>query len=500
MAVPEKLGKYRITDRIGEGAMGVVYKAFDPDIRRVVALKTIRRQLDDGSEFADSIAARFRNEAQAAGRLQHPGIVAVYDYGEDQHTAFIAMEFVEGSTLSHYLANKVRFSDDDVQSVICQLLDGLDHAHQQGVWHRDIKPANLIMTRTGRLKIADFGIARIDTAGLTQTHMMIGTPSYMAPEQYLGAAIDARVDIYAAGVLLYQLLTGRPPFVGSAESLSYQIVHEKPAPPSQVDAGTARPRCYDAIVARALAKEPGQRFPTAAAFRAELMAAIGAAASATVSEATVVSVVPRRLAPVHEPTLPLPGSAARSAGASVGGSAGGSAVASSGRMPTHWDAQVLSRVESTLAQHVGPLAGVLVRRAARDCDDLASLYSRLADQVTSPMARAACLAQAAQAAQAAQSAPGTRAWTGTEARVGADTGSGGASGAGSTSGRAMIDEAVCEGAARLLAQHVGPIARILVKKAAAVTTQREAFAARLAEAIAAAEPRRRFLADFERLP
>src|SRR5512134_356246 len=123
--LPETIGKYRVTELIGEGAMGVVYKAFDPDIRRVVALKTLRHELDDGSEFPDSLSARFRNEAQAAGRLHHPGIVSVYEFGEDGRTAFISMEYVEGNSLSHYLKNKVHFTDDDIHSMICQLLDAL---------------------------------------------------------------------------------------------------------------------------------------------------------------------------------------------------------------------------------------------------------------------------------------------------------------------------------------------------------------------------------------
>ena len=263
MSHPQRLGKYQVLEVLGEGAMGVVYKGFDPDIRRTVALKTIHRQFDDGSEFAASMAARFRNEAQAAGRLAHPGIVGVYDYGEDNRVAYIAMEYVEGHSLAHYVGNRVRFTDTDIPGVMSQLLEALQHAHDQGVWHRDIKPANIIMAAGGRLKVADFGIARIDDgSGLTQANTMIGTPAYMAPEQFLGQPIDQRADIYSAGVLLYLLLTGRPPFSGPQDALLYKVVHEIPAPPSQAE-GSNRPRFYDAIVATALDKQAGQRYASA---------------------------------------------------------------------------------------------------------------------------------------------------------------------------------------------------------------------------------------------
>ncbi|WP_088285019.1 serine/threonine-protein kinase [Ideonella sp. A 288] len=468
--VPEQLGKYQITEVLGEGAMGVVYKAFDPDIRRVVALKTIRRQLDDGSDFAESIAARFRNEAQAAGRLQHPGIVGVYDYGEDGRTAFIAMEFVAGSNLSHFLASQIRFTDEDILSVMTQLLDALEHAHGQGVWHRDIKPANLIMTRAGRLKIADFGIARIEAGGLTQANMMVGTPTYMAPEQFLGKPIDKRVDIYGAGVVLFQLLTGRQPFTGTPEALMYKVVHDPAPVPSEVEGGAARPRAYDAIVAKALAKDPAQRFASAEAFRAAVAMAIGKAAAATVSDATMTALAARRTGTDGDAAAPTAGSA--------GGAAGRSSAASAGGVPTHWDAAVLSQVEHTLARHVGPLAGVMVRRAARDCGDLTELYNRLAAQVSNPVARSAFLGQASQAT--------------------ALTTAGGGAGTRSAAAGA-VDDALRERAERLLAQQVGPIARIVVKKAAAATGQRDLFVARLAEAITDTTQRQRFIDELQRL-
>lgn len=462
--LPPSLGKYRIVEVLGEGAMGVVYKGFDPGIQRTVALKTVRRQLMESTEFGVSMAARFRNEAQAAGRLSHPGIVAVYDFGEEGDVAYIAMEFVEGSSLAHYLANKVRFSDADVTSVVAQLLDALEHAHANGVWHRDIKPGNVIMTRSGRIKVADFGIARIDSTHLTQVGSMIGTPSHMAPEQFLGAEFDHRVDIYGAGVLLYQLLVGHAPFVGSHESLMYRVVHEAPVLPSAVYGYDRSPR-YDAVVATALAKDPRQRFASAAEFRQALRIAAGQAPAAQVSDETVIAL------PARNPPPP------------VAATAGGTAAP-----PTQarWDDRLLAEVEATLARHVGPVAAVMVRRTARDCEDLPSLLARLAEQVSHPGAKAAFLQQATQSPTLGSATRRTSV-TALPATAAA------------TAVAAPIDEAVLAQATRLLAQQVGPIAGVLVKRAAARSPDRGAFYGALADAVPDAAARERLRAALAQL-
>jgi len=206
--------------------MGVVYKSFDPVIRRPIALKTIRKELLSDEDEAAAFAARFRNEAQAAGCLLHPGIVAVYEYGEDAQFAFIAMEYVEGSSLRQYFERQVRFEERDLVSIMVQLLDALQYAHDQGVWHRDIKPANIIIMNSGRIKVADFGIARVESSTLTQVGALMGTPGFIAPEQYLGREVDHRIDLFAAGVVFYELLTGQPPFSGSKEGVMYKVCHE----------------------------------------------------------------------------------------------------------------------------------------------------------------------------------------------------------------------------------------------------------------------------------
>jgi serine/threonine-protein kinase len=459
--IPAQLGKYRITELLGEGAMGVVYKAFDPDIRRTVALKTVRAALA-GDEGPGSIADRFRNEAHAAGRLSHPGIVAVYDFGHDQGLAYIAMEYVEGRSLGQLLTAKVQFQDEDIPGLMSQLLDALGHAHAMGVWHRDVKPANIILARGGRLKVADFGIARIEDVNLTQTRLMVGTPSHMAPEQYLGLPIDRRIDLYAAGVVLYQLLTGLPPFTGGAESLMYRVVHEPVRLPSAVE-GCTRPRWYDAIVARALAKQPADRFDSAAQFKQALADALGHAIDDTAWERTVVRAWPRPAAPAPGPAL-----ASASASAAQALATPGAAALS---LPGHWDPLLLAQAEASLTPHVGPLAAVLVRRAARDCSDLPSLYARLAEQVEDQGARTALLNASLLAK------PSTLAGTRGSGITAATT-----AGSAAVADRAL-DAAWLAHAERVLVEHMGPIARLMVQRAAARTTQRGAFVATLVDGI-----------------
>jgi serine/threonine-protein kinase len=478
---PDRLGKYQITEVLGQGAMGVVYKGYDPDIRRVVALKTIRRQLDDGSESGAMMAARFRNEAQAAGRLLHPGIVGVYDFGEDQSVAFIAMEFVEGNTLAHYINSQVRFTDDDILCVATQLLEALGHAHERGVWHRDVKPANLIMTRAGKLKVADFGIARVDAAGLTQANSVIGTPMYMAPEQFVGSAIDARVDLYAVGVVLYQLVAGRAPFLGTPEALMYKVVHEVPPPPSLVD-GSNRTSRFDAVIATAMAKHPDRRYADAAAFRQAIIAAAAAPVSPTVSDATIIA-LPSRSKPAG-------------AGMPTGGTAG-----TAGSL-TQWDKTVLAEAEQSLARHVGPLASVLVRRAAKECSDLPTLYAKLAEQVTNPSAQKAFIDHALKAGRTTVTPLGTGGGTGggsTGGRGGGTFGVAAASMATVATDAVRISDAGVEAAAKLMATHVGPIARVMVRKAAEKSRYREPFIALLAEAVPDGPARQKLLAELRKL-
>lgn len=495
MAHPEKLGKYRITGVLGEGAMGVVYRGFDPDIRRVVALKTIRRLGGvDGVEAAHQSAARFRNEAQAAGRLLHPGIVGVYDFGEttDGRVAYIAMEYVEGHTLAAYLARRVRFTDADIASLGLQLLEALGHAHENGVWHRDVKPSNVIMTKSGRIKIADFGIARTDNTGLTMANSVLGTPMYMAPEQFMGKAIDHRVDLYGAGVVLYQLVAGRPPFVGPPESLMYKVVNEVPLPPSAVE-GARAGALFDAVVARALAKSPAERWPHATAFRDALQQALHQATGAPVPGSVAheaVHALP--LASEYAPTerIPPPQAAAPATG--------GSGLTGTGSTPTHWEAGALAKVEAALAKHVGPLAAVMVRRAARECHDMPALYARLGEQITLAPARAAFLSQMGMGGTGSHGAGSSTGGRTAQRTATPTAGSAGSAGTYQGGLGAPVSDALLEHAQRLLAGHVGPIAKVVVKRAAERSRERDVFFGLLAEAVPEAA-RGKLLADLARL-
>jgi serine/threonine-protein kinase len=302
MSQRERLGKYEIVEVLGRGAMGIVFKGFDPGIDRTVAIKTIRKELIEDDDRAGMALARFRNEARAAGRLSHPGIVAVYDYGESDAVSYIAMEYVQGNSLREYFNRGARFGEADIVSIMAQLLEALQHAHDAGVWHRDIKPANLIIMANGRLKIADFGIARIEASQLTQTGVVMGSPGYMAPEQYSGGTIDWRADLFACGVVMHQLLTGTRLYTGSAEQVAYRICHQEPPAPSAVDPGKGWER-YDALLAQALAKNPDQRFASAAAFREAVLRAYAAPVSAAVSEETIIA-AQTMPAGVFEPSNP----------------------------------------------------------------------------------------------------------------------------------------------------------------------------------------------------
>ncbi|MCW5628724.1 MAG: serine/threonine protein kinase [Rhodoferax sp.] len=273
MVALSKLGRYDIVRVLGKGAMGTVYEARDPNLERRVAIKTIAVH-GLSPEGVEDYEARFRTEARSAARLQHPNIVSVYDSGRDGETAYLVMEYVEGQDLKHHLDSGVAFTLEQTLRIMRDLLAALAYAHAQNIVHRDVKPANLMIEADGRVKLTDFGVARIqDAADATRTRgAMVGTLKYMSPEQVQGQPVDARADLFSAGIVLYQLLTARQPFRGDNEfAIIAQIVGVDPPAPTTVQ--PALPAAIDGVLARALAKAPQQRFAGARAFHDALVQA-----------------------------------------------------------------------------------------------------------------------------------------------------------------------------------------------------------------------------------
>lgn len=265
-----QLGRYEVLGELGQGAMGVVYKARDPLIDRIVAIKTINLGLaqDEKEEYE----SRFYQEAKAAGRLSHPNIVTIYDVGKNGDVAYIAMEFLEGRELRDIMNDDGLLSVDQVLDIVAQVAQGLAYAHEHDIVHRDIKPSNVMVVRDGHVKITDFGIARMASSAVrTQTGMVLGSPKYMSPEQVMGKAIDQRSDIFSLGVMLYEMLTGQPPFNGdNVNAIMYQTLNAIPAPPNSLNPEV--PEMIDFIVAKALAKKVEDRYQNAKDLAVDLRA------------------------------------------------------------------------------------------------------------------------------------------------------------------------------------------------------------------------------------
>ena len=466
----QRLGKYEIVGVLGQGAMGIVYNAIDPHIHRRVAVKAIRSPLLRPGAHELMAAQRFKTEAQAAGRLCHPNIVSVFEYGESGEDRFIAMEYVHGVSLLELTAQGRRLPLDDVNSLMMQLLDGLECAHEQGVWHRDIKPANLLVTPDGRLKITDFGIARIEASDLTQPSSVLGSPGYMAPERYTGEAPDCRVDVFSCGALFYELLTGTRPFRGSSSQIMYQVLHDTPPGPSTLAIDEPPPERFNVIVARALARRPEDRYASAAQMRAALLEAAGRPIAPHVSLATMMAPRPSAeeaatvLLPRGVPSLPA---AAATAPAPTVASAPASPSAASTPASPVWDDRLFGAIEALLVNHLGPVARLVLRDAARRSADAHALVNLIAtdsleaDEREGFLARARALLPAQRTAPAAAQPPA-------------------ASGL-PVLGSTPMSGSVIEKARLLLTHHIGPIANVIVRRAATHTASREAFFAALVD-------------------
>jgi eukaryotic-like serine/threonine-protein kinase len=344
---PERLAQYDIVATLAQGHSGwVFYKGFDPILRRNATVRAIPKRLLEN--YGAAMAARLQNEVAGAARLHHPGIVGVYEYGEDSDWAFIATEFVEGSCLKEHS----RVSVADAVSLIVQVLSALDFAHSQRIIHSDIKPSNLLVTQQGNIRIANFGFAELNP----------GTPAYLSPEQLAGGAADPRSDLFSAGVVFYELLTGTNPFAGPPENLVQRVRTEKERLPSDVN--PELPRTFDAVCAKALAKSVQERYQTARSFSDAVRDAFESTFSSSPSRAVsnetfMTATFPR---PAVEPDF---GAAPRNK--------------DGGKVPTpaansKWDEATLHSVEKHLAVFMGPLARIIVKDAAAKTTDLEELY------------------------------------------------------------------------------------------------------------------------------
>lgn len=476
MPAPRTVGRYEIFDTLGTGGMGTVYRAFDPTLERMVALKIVYLdQIRDVPQV--ELASRFRNEARAVARLNHPAIVTIFDYDDqDPMGAYIAMEYVHGCALDEYVKQRPDLHLEDAVSAMQQVLSGLAYAHRQGVVHRDIKPSNLLVTRDGQVKITDFGIAKINSRTHTQDGLMIGTPQYMAPEQYLSGVVDHRCDIHAAGAVLYELLTGSPPYSGTPAEIMYKVCNQAPKPLSSVN--PAVPAMFDPIVAKALEKDPANRYSSAADFQQALRSTWETMStrppSPTLSEtARIIATVISR-----QPVAPT-SDAAKASGSPKsrpGASTAGDSLAT-------WSREQLAEVERQLVPLVGPVARILVRDAAATTASRQDLYQLLASRLPDPEERRRFLSGSECAVASTTTTPPPR------------TNSIAVSGL--IAGKPLTAE-VTQRASQLLTRYLGPIAAILTRKAAQAATDEVQLYTILAEKVTDAAERERFLIEARR--
>ncbi|NBC31777.1 MAG: protein kinase [Alphaproteobacteria bacterium] len=452
----QRIGKYRLDRVLGRGAMGVVYRAVDTTIDRVVALKTVRAELLQGEDYG-SWLERFHREACAAARCHHPNIVTIFEFGEADDTHFISMEFVDGVQLSDYLFYRPRIDVAAGAVIVEQVLAALAFAHERGIVHRDIKPENIMLLEDGGVKVTDFGVARLDSTSLTQQGEMIGTPSYMAPEQFSGGSVDNRTDLFAVGVVLFELVTGTRPFQARGlPDLMHAVISGPQPDPTRHKAGL--PPGLVAVIRQALARAPEERFATAADFAAALRRALETAAL--------------------QPAAPT---------------------------GLQFDDDVLARTERHLAAYVGPLARVLVRQAAMVPGSRVQLYDRLAPHIADEQDRHAFRRKALE--PPAEGDPGQPPRRGGHRRIARRRPRAGAAmvpaasradmAGGTTMDGAVLDKAAIDQAVRDLTEYLGPLARITVRRTAATADSIEALYRSLSEEIPDARQRAAFL---KRLP
>lgn len=469
---PNQLGRYKIIETLGQGAMGVVYRASDTVLGRSVALKTIHPHLLTGKTRSE-LLERFKREARIAGRCQHRNIITIYDYGIDHDTPFMAMEYVEGVELKRYTTVGALLDSRVIVTIILQVLDALNHAHNANIIHRDIKPANIILVQDHVVKIADFGVARLLSSDLTRTGLAIGTLSYMAPELFLGQRADKRTDLYSVGVVLYELLTGHKPFAAPIKSnVPRNTVSANPENPSTLNSSV--PSSFDRLVLRALAKDPNKRYNSAASFTASLQSCIANLQPGT-----------------HDSTAPTD---VRLTTSSVSTTQPSQLSSNEGNSQTiqGWPRQTLQTVEEHLSEFVGPLAKVLLRRTIYEVNTIKELYHRLGEYIPNLEERNRFELKAALMAEtetgiSEKPFPTRSSVTGTAAATDIN------------SGTQRFSPETLQQVCLELTLYIGPVAKMMVKKASRQANSIEELYHILAQRVPDEYERRRFLSNIHRI-
>jgi eukaryotic-like serine/threonine-protein kinase len=357
------IGRYHVEKLVGTGAMGEVYRAHDPMIDRLVAIKVLRPELIAGSG-SEQWLQRFRREARAAGRRSHPNIVAIWDFGDDNGTPFLAMEFVDGRSLDNLIKSSGPLEPRRSVAIIAQVLSALGFAHENGIVHRDVKPSNIMVLPDGDVKVADFGIARIDASEFTIVGDLLGTPAYMAPEQLSGATVDHRADLFAAGVILFEMLTGVKPFRGKSITEIMRFMETRG--PEDISAlNPAVPDSLKRVITKSISFDPSQRYRDATQFSAAISEAFPARSGNAQAEENAAP-----QAPDSETGSELPARAAQTPPAEVS-----------------LHPELMREIERDLATFIGPMASIALKRAARQTNEILTLYELLAAQVSSPRDR-----------------------------------------------------------------------------------------------------------------
>ncbi len=461
MKAVDKIGRYRIDALLGSGAMGEVYRAYDPLIDRPVAIKVLRPELIAGSG-SEQWLHRFRREARAAGRRFHPNIVAILDFGDDNGRPFLTMEYVNGRSLDTVIKASSPLEPKRSVSIMAQVLSALGFAHQNGIIHRDVKPSNILLLENDDVKVADFGIARIDASEFTIVGDLLGTPAYMAPEQFSGTPVDERTDLFAAGVIFFELLTGVKPFRGRSVTEIMSLIETR----GPEDIATLNPAVSDPlrqVIARALAFDPARRYPDAGAFAKAISDAFPSAArrefglatspSRTSTAAAIIEAEPRTAGPA-------------------------------------FDSELVSEIERDLASIIGPVASIAVRRSLRQTDSIDVLYDLLGMYIDNQQDRAAFLARGRRREASASARP--QASQPQDPRSAAEQQPGG-------SGRLPSAAAISSIEARLT-RYIGPIAKLLIKKELAKFDTLESLCLVLAMHISDSRDREAFLRAVQETP